>query len=305
MDNFIQSPLLQNKASALTFDASLRFHYIHSYYHQLKGNYSIAVEHRKAAVDIWVAHPQFIDDMPERFRTDISNLLSVQLLSRNYQDFENLLKRMECIKTHGPEEDAATFREVYHLRQVYFLNTGRKEEALQLIPQIEKGLKRYGDYINPSRILSFYFNIISVYFVSKRYHDALTWTTRLIDEGRNKQVRVDLVDFASVLEIILQYETGKHSLVEYRVRNARARLKKNNKLYEFEEILLLFINRLILCEYKNHAPLKKQQRIAAVWLRFLHTLQEFSSKPSNIDLLGLEEITIWVTSKVYPELPAQ
>lgn len=305
LEALMLNPLLKDPATALTFDSKLRFHYIRSNYHQLKGNFIEAMKHREAVLKVWDKFSLFNKELPERYRTDLSNLLSLRLLTGSYKDFEPLLQRLEDMKNDTTEQDAASFRDVFHLRQLYYHNTGRKEEALQLMPAIEKGLKKYDAYINPSRLLSFYFNIVSVYFVCRHYKEALEWTTKIIDTGKNREVRTDLVDFTYVLEIILHYETGRHTLAEYEVRNTRARLKKNNKLYEFEQLVLLFINRVIHCELTLIASALKQQKLAAIWQRFLQALEELSKQPGMDTQLGLEEITIWVKSKVHPEAPPQ
>ena len=290
LEEVMQCPSLKNKASALTFDSKLRYHYIHSHYNQLKGNYSAALEHREAALQLWNNAPHMVSENPMSYRHDLSNLLSMRNVTGNYKDFEQLLSRIEKMENTSPDHDAATFREVYYLRMLYLLNTGKKEEALQLIPAIEKGLIRYAAFINPSRLLNFYYNNIITCFLCKHYKEALRWTDKLIETGKNKNVRIDLTDFASILEIILYFETGKHDLVQYRLRNTQARLKKNNKLHAFEKLVLNYINRIILCK-------EKEPKTTKTWQAFQHELQQLTTLHGTDKLLGLEEVNIWVKEK--------
>lgn len=289
---FISDPLLHEISKALTFDSRLKFHYIHAIYNRLAGNYKKVLHHRQEVIKSWNSKPQMKTEMPIRYREDLSNLLSALHLLRNYEGFEELIILIEKQKTNtGPEEDASIFRQVYYLRQLYLLNTNKKEEALALIPEIEDWLEKNRKFIGQSRLFNFWHNIAITLFLNEKYKETLPWVKKLIAAGKHSEERHDLTDFAQIFEVVLYFETGDSELVEYMVRNTRDRLRYNKRLYEFDTIVLSSLNYLLAVQ-------GNKEKTAKGWKDFLQKLNVLYKKPGMDNLLGLEEIILWVQGKI-------
>lgn len=288
----INHQLLQSPQAAPTFDSQLKYHQIHALYAQLTGKCAIALEHREAMAELWNKHPHLISEMPVRYRFDLSALLSMRHENNRYDGFEELIARIENVKAAGSaSDDAGIFREVYYLRQLYLLNTNKWQQALELIPKIEKYLKQHEKSIGESRLYSFWYNIAVTCFITGNYKACQPWVEKLRAIIRTSAVRTDLRDFAGILLLILYYETGKHQLVEFNLRNAKDRLKKGNKLFEFEKITLHFLGKLLAAN--NNA-----NKIKEIRKQFPATLQQLSLQQGKQSLLGLDEIIIWAKQKV-------
>lgn len=291
LNAIMQHPLLKDEHAAQSFDAKLKYHEIHALNNQLSGNPSSALYHRELMMQLWDKHPHMISEMPMRHRIDLSALLSLRHENGKYQGFEELIQRIENIKTPGNEEaDVTHFREVYYLRQLYLLNNNKWSEALNLIPKIEQGLKHHEKSIGQSRLFNFWYNIAITYLICAEYKRCQTWVEKLLDISRNNTVRTDLRDFAAILLVILHYETEKYELVEFHLRNVKDRLKRTNKLHQFEKIVLQFLGKLI--SNRHHAAKTKEIRI-----QFLSALEQLSRQQGNQSLLGLDEIIIWAKQK--------
>lgn len=290
LETIMQCPSLQNEKLAITFEAKLKFHYIHSLYNLLKADYKKALPYRKKVIDLWESNPNMIDEMPQTYRTDLANLLTVHHYADNYEGFEELIKKIETIKEGNIEEDAFTFRQVYHLKQLYLLNTGKVKEAYELIPVIKKGLEKYGELINPVRQHSFWYNNMMACFVMRKYLETIPWVNQILKPDIDKKVRTDIHDFVPILEVILYYETGKYDVVESKLRNTRDRLSYKNKLYDFEKVVLQNISKLIKAK-------RNKQDIHKVFTVFNLELQAIANSAGKEKLLGLEEIIIWVNTK--------
>jgi tetratricopeptide (TPR) repeat protein len=218
-----------------------------------------------------------------RYQVDLNNLLRIAITSGHNVDVEDIISRVENLSAGSKENNATLFSEVYFLQQLYLLNKGHNEKALQLIPKIENGLKQFGNSIRLPRVLTFIYNISVTYFMNEHYAEAMQSFDRIITANRKHEVRTDLRDVSGIFKIILLYQTGKHDLVEYEVRNTRDRLKYGNKLYELEQIVLEYIPLLI--KSKREIP------------NFLAKLEALFARPENKNLLGLEEIIIWLRKK--------
>jgi hypothetical protein len=290
LETIMQSPSLQHESNAPTFDSKLKFYTIHSEYHQLKADYKKALTYREKLMKLWENNPHQIAEMPQRYREELASLLTIRHFNADYTGFEELIAKIEGIRKGNLEEDAFTFRQVYPLRQLYLLNNNKAEEAYRLIPEIKKGLDTYGELINPSRLHSFWFNIIVTCFLVGKYSEALPWVNLILNPGIDKKVRTDLRDFVSILEIILHYETGKYELVENKLLNTRKRLNYKNKLYKFEDIVLHNLSALINA-HNNKAEMRK---VVKEFTAQLHQLEQTAGKEK---LIGLEEIIIWIKNK--------
>lgn len=280
LEKILQDPLLGNEDNALSFHAKLKFNTIHALHHQLYGNFT---QTHQRIIELWDLHPHMKTEYHLRYYSDLANHISYTITSGNNLDFDDITNRLESNSAATKESSAALFSEVYFLQQLYFLNKGQNERALELIPKIEKGLKQFGNSIKPSRALSFIYNIAITYFMNEHYAEAIKSFDRIIAANRKHEVRTDLRDVCGIFKIILLYQTGKHDLAEYEVRNTRDRLKYGNKLYELEQIVLEYIPLLI--KSQKERP------------NFLAKLEELFSRPENKNLLGLEEIIIWLRKK--------
>ncbi len=284
LEKLMQEPLLSDENNALSFSAKLIFNHLYSTYHDLCGDYVKAFQYRKRIIELWDMYPQMKTEYIIRYRSDLANLLTKSITAKTPLDFDDIISRIESISGGSKGDNAVLFREVYFLQQLYMLNNGQFEKALELNPKIEKGLKQYDNSINPMRKSGFMYNIAITYFLNEKYAEAMQSFNSIITANRKHEVRTDLRDMSGIFKIILLYQTGKHDLVEYEVRNTRDRLKYGNKLYELEQIVL-----------ENIPLLIKSKNQKAV---FLSKLEELFSRPENKNLLGLEELIIWLKKKL-------
>lgn len=191
----------------------------------------------------------------------------------------------------GAQDEALIFREVYYLRLLYLLNNDKKQEALALIPYLEEHLEKYNEFIGRARLLSFWYNIAATYFINHRYKETHLWVKKLIESEKKSKVRSDLRDFAQLLELVLYYELDQHELLAYQLRNTRDRLKSSSRLYEFETIVIAHLRKLLSAE-GNKALCR------TIWKKFETELNQLNAKPGMQNLLGIEELTLWITSKI-------
>lgn len=292
LKKIMQDSLLQTEAPAITFDSKLKYHHIHALYSQLISDYNRAANHRQYMVNLWADNPHMITEMPRRYRNDLSALLTMRHHNGQYDGFDELIEQIEKIKvTANPEEDADVFSEVYYLRQLYLLNTNCWHEALELIPKIECFLEKNEKSIGTSRLYNFWYNIAATYFITAHYKACQPWIEKLSSISRNSTIRNDLRDFAGIMQVILNYETGKTELLEYQLRNTKYRLKKGNKLYEFEKLILAFIGKFIIAQ-------QQKSKLKEYYLQLLQELEQLQHNKGKKHLLGMDEIIIWIKQKI-------
>lgn len=291
LEQLMQEPLLSNENKALTFNAKLKYNTTHACYYNLLRKDEELFSYRKRIVELWDQYPHMKTEYPLRYHSDLTNLISQCLVQNKEPDFKNELKRLESVSGGKTENDAFLFGHIYMFRQVYLLNNRQFKQALELIPKIEQGMKKFGNTITQSQQLTLRYNIASTYFLNENYSEALHSFELISNTNRNHRVRTDLRDLSGIFRIVLLYQTGKHDLAEYEVRNTRDRLKNNNKLFELEQVVIKYIPLLIA---KETAAKEKAEIIN----NFLQTLETMFARPENKMLLGLEELIVWLKKKM-------
>jgi hypothetical protein len=117
------------------------------------------------------------------------------------------------------------------------LRAGRPDLALELVPQIERGLDRYGERIGPMRRTGFLYQIAYAHFMAGLKEPALRWTNRLLDGLRTDDAS-DLAAAGRTLYLALLIESGKRDLLGYALRNTERFFQNRERMHRFEPLLL-------------------------------------------------------------------
>ena len=115
--------------------------------------------------------------------------------------------------------------------------------ALDLVDDIEAGLKKYKSKLSKIRVAYFYFNLSIVYFALGDYSGALKWINQLLNDGDIDSSQ-DIHCMGRILNLIIHLEMGNSDLIPYTFRSTQRYLSKRKRIYRFESVFLNFINRL-------------------------------------------------------------
>jgi hypothetical protein len=156
----------------------------------------------------------------------------------------NQLKEIPKIGARKLTEDLEIklFSSTYSAELSLYVQTGRFEEALTLIPEIESGLKRYSTKINKIREAYFRFNVAIVFFALGDYSGALRWINMLLNDNDIDSSQ-DIHCMARIFNLIIHLEIGNNDLIPYTFRNTQRYLSKRKRIYSFESLFLHFINK--------------------------------------------------------------
>lgn len=80
--------------------------------------------------------------------------------------------------------DAQLFRQRYLLEINSYLSRGATEEALALVPAVERGLARYGAKLSKPHRVTFQYLLAYVFWLNGRNEQALDWINLLLKEKK-------------------------------------------------------------------------------------------------------------------------
>jgi hypothetical protein len=189
-----------------------------------------------------------------------------------------------------PTEKLRSFREtMFHHKFILSLNSGNLDLALSMIPEIEDWLKSNAIHLSETQLLPFLCNFLVTEFLTEHFTEANKYLQRILNLP-NRKSRVDIREFALVLQPVIQYELGNTSLNEYLTRSGKRHFSKNEMSRDFELAVLKSIELLMNTNDKKQKKLVLQQFITD-----LEKLNE--NQKSSIPLLGLNEIYMWAVSR--------
>lgn len=166
---------------------------------------------------------------------------------------------------------------------------GAFDKALELVPSVERGMERYRDLLGPVRKAGFYYQLAYVHLGAGQPGPALRWTQRLLNDVRMDD-SAEIVSFGRILNLLLLWETGKHELIPYALRNMERLLQTRGRAYRFE---LLFLE-LMRAAARNNG----REDLRPALERFQHDLALLEGDPSQQVVFDHFDAMAWADSKL-------
>jgi tetratricopeptide (TPR) repeat protein len=233
--------LYQSIEKADSFIARIDFHSVHAFVAQLKGNASEALQHHQALCEEWERAPHEMEDDPSGYLRSLGNLLAVAHQADQYAIFSQVLQKIEPIEPTNPRMKAERFHTIVHYELIYCLNTGDFDRSTALAKTIEQGLVESGDTLGVNRFLMICYNLAILHFFQGEFSQALRWLNRIINENEAES-RQDIRHAARLLLMVVHIELGNNDLLNYLYRSIQRYLRKEERLFAFEEAMMEFFN---------------------------------------------------------------
>jgi hypothetical protein len=122
-----------------------------------------------------------------------------------------------------------------------YVTEGRFSDGLIIVHEIELFLKEYNNFIDPYRVLIFYYKIASLYFGHGDYENSIEYLTKIIHWKTN--LRSDLQCYARLLHLISHFELGNERLVEYLLKSVYRFMSRMEHLGAAEEAVFAFLRK--------------------------------------------------------------
>lgn len=282
--------LLKSINNEDTFFAKLYFFFTHACIKHAKRDFEAANPIYLKILELWDRHPHLRELHPRLFKSDITNYLNSCLTLGDFSNnFDTWLERFISIEDNNFDEEAGSFKDYYHIFLLYLLNTRKFERALDLIPNIEKGLKLYKLRINEARENVMRFNVFTALFINEKFSEALDWLNTM-SLGNKFDSKADIQALARIMQVIVHYELGHAQIIDYMRTSVYRNLKRQEQLHEFERTILEHIRQLEQVTDKR----AKQ----SLFQLLLDKLVLIGDTQGWSKITGLEEIAAWAESRL-------
>lgn len=271
-----------------SFRLSIKYHASLSHYFGLLGDRKQCFEYAASALEICESNSNILKEEGQLYKTTLANYLTRAHSHQDYSKFEQKLSILKSLPTDTFYAEGEVFQNVYFVEHLYYINAGRFEEAEALVPIIEQGLITYERKINRSRVLSFTYNILVMYFLMHKFKEARTWSERLLDE--KSDIRQDMQTANRILYPIICHELGKFEILDNITRASYRYLLAQQRLHEFERMVIRYLQTMPFTANEKEF----EQKLKA----FADELQGFRKSNHFQRTTGFEEVELWIQAKM-------
>ncbi|HKR05020.1 MAG TPA: hypothetical protein VJY62_10320 [Bacteroidia bacterium] len=292
--NIIDSILLNGEDKALSYETRYLYYHIYSAYYFGTGDYKSSYNYIKKHLKIIETNSIFFKEEPNKYFATLSNMIYLCIQLRKFKEIPVYLKKLKSIPQSFAEEmtedlEIKLFSTSLSAELTLFIQTGMFEKALQLIPEIENGIKKYSDKLNKVRVAYFYFNIAILYFADGNYSKALYWNNCLLNDTMMDQ-NLDIYCFAKIFNLIIHLEMGNNELIPYTFKSTLRYLEKRKRIYRFEPVFFNFINKF--------QKAKNNSDIETAYITLRNDLKVLSKDPFEKTVFEYFDFVSWVESKI-------
>ena len=297
----MQDPAVRNRVEMLYAEVeryrmrisnsiSLQLYYerASSNYYHLQRDFKSSFQHTQNEYQLFQRAEHLKSEDAINYRICLANLMSRALSAKENEWFKKALEEMKTLPAISFNEEGEVFQNIYFQEHLYYINHGEFEKAEALVPIIEEGLVKYEAKINQARKLAFQFNIMVMYFLLHRFKEALRWIEPIISD--NSEIKQGQKFIAMLLLPIIHFELGHTDLVENYTRSAYRFLQRKQRMHEFEKIVLKYLKQMPLSE--DQSEFKSKLEV------FHFQLQTLMDDPNVSITVGMEEMSLWVRSKL-------
>lgn len=176
----------------------------------------------------------------------------------------------------------------------HLYDTGDPEESINVWDKMEKNNVFNITELRSEAEIALYTNLALCYFSLQRYRETLKQLNIIISKSDNNNLRMDVQGMAKILVIIVHYELKNYELLPYVIKQTKNYLKKKDLLYEFEKIMLNFLEKV--------APVLNEgsEKTSAFIGLKKETLKIFRD-PIESKVLNFFDFLSWIDSKIENE----
>ncbi|MFL5811909.1 MAG: hypothetical protein ACJ749_20465 [Flavisolibacter sp.] len=277
------------------FYQKLYLYQAYCWYAFIRQDFLMYYRYTQKWVDLFHEYAEMRSIESIHFIKGMHNLLNAHFDLKNYEKFDKTLHVFEKFA----DADVVRRNENNSIQVFVYLNIakinrhfmhGSFNKGLELVPEINEGLKEYALYLDRHRVLVFYYKIASLYFGSGDYENTITYLNKIINW--KVDLRNDLQCYARLLNLIAHYELGNFDLLEYLVKSVYRFMAKMENLGYVEEEIFKFLQRA----FKLSAAALKPE-----FQKLLERLKQYEHNQFATRAFAYLDIISWLESKISGE----
>ncbi|MBI2270640.1 MAG: hypothetical protein HYU69_09845 [Bacteroidetes bacterium] len=292
------SPFLRDESKAINVAAKRIFHIIHENYNQAIDNWEQAYLHGKKRIELLDSNPYLVAGDPNLYLASMRNILVQCSVLKKYKEAEKYLDDIQTAAekyNFKPDERgrALIFLGVYEFEIDRILFLGEFAKGCTMIPEIERKLIEHEETISEGHRAHFYLWIVTLYFGDKQFRKSLKYLNQILSQFKAIQQTADndIYCTALIMSIIVRYELKDFETLPYILRAIYRHLRKKERLFKFESIVLDFIR-------KKLPALNTSKELIAAFEILKGAMEKAMRDPDEPRPLVYVDYVCWIDSKI-------
>lgn len=251
-----------------------------------------ALADNSALLKVMEDHWHLVIENPRHYLLALNNQMVLLSNLKRYEEMLETSRKLEAVPVRTQVLRNRKFNTSYGLILQMYAKTGEFKKGLDLLEKANNMLSG-GEvqFLNRQFEISHFLASANIHFGAGNFSAANKNLQQIIDR-RDLTLRDDILYFALIMRIIVQYEMQKQDLLEYTVRSAWRYLHKRDRLYKFEGIVLDFIR-------KKSPHLDSQKKLVNAFKELHEQLLPLTKEPSERNAFAYFDIMSWLESKVH------
>ncbi len=275
------------------FYENLYLYQSYCWYAFIRQDFLMYYRYSQKWIDLFEEQPLMISVETGHYIKGMHNLLNAHFDLRNFQKFEETLRRFEQFA----ETPAANVHDNFRTHTSIYINSARINqhlmqgtfrEGLALVPEIEEKLNEYALYVDRHRILVFNYKIATLYFGNGDYETSIDYLQKIINGPMD--LRVDLQCYARLLHLMAHYELGNHEIMESLTKSVYRFMARMKNLTVVEEEMFRFLRGTFNVSSRMLKPELE---------KFLYKIKHLEKNRFETRAFAYLDIIAWLESKVY------
>ncbi|KIC92064.1 hypothetical protein HY58_00360 [Flavihumibacter sp. ZG627] len=291
---FFKEQLPSDAFELTDFYEKLYLYQSYTWYAFIRQDFLMYYRYSKKWVDLFYEQEVMQKVEIGHFIKGLHNLLNAHFDLRNYQQFQVVLKQFEEFAKTPIAQQHDNFRihtDIYinSARLNWHLMTGTFKEGLGLVNTMAENLKEYELYVDPHRIVVFYYKFATLYFGSGDYNTCIDYLQKIINDT-SANLRIDLQSYARLMHMMAHYELGNDDIMESQIKSVYRFMAKMKNLTVVEEEMFRFI---------RHSFGLSPRKLKPELEKFLQKIKHLEKNRFETRAFAYLDIISWVESKVF------
>lgn len=243
-DEIIQHPLLQDVSLARSFSAKIQYYRILSIHAYATLQWQEYHDYGKLLLEMMTAHPSWLKENTSEYISALSNVVSSCSVLQYYDSMIDYLERFNQIKPNTFDDELKIHRQYYLNKLEWCCRTAHFAEGLATLREHLRARDNFP--ISFFETSSYQFYYFYTYFGNDMYQEALTTLAYWLNTLKNvEKERQELESLGRMFTLVTHYQFQNFTLVESLVQSIERFLNKQDKVYQYERLLLKVIKTTI------------------------------------------------------------
>ncbi len=285
--------LLEDIGNAKTFESKI-LHYNSVYFKEIRDeNGEKGAESLSEFVEFMESFPNRLTESPGMYASTVNNLISYEIFSRNFRKAGERIEKLKEVyaSIKAGKRTRSFFRNIsrtYNLELEVIRDSLDVPEHSNKVLEIEKFVLKNRMLLPNDYLLSFRFQLASIFFRTGNFDRALKWVNEILEI--REETRLDILLHARFLNLMIHYEKSNVFVLRYFVDSTRRFIRKSGGSQPFYDLLLKFFSRI------GKAPVFEHGQHFSDLMYEFEKLEEAGKFPSaDLDYVDYRS---WVQSKV-------